>query len=678
MDREIVFAFVNNALVTFGLFIVLELGYIIRPRLERYRPVVSGMLVSGICLAAMAMPYEVSPGLVFDTRTILVSVTGLIFGAVPTLMVTVTAAGLRILAGGAGMPAAVLSILFSAGIGLVWRHWVIRDMRDKGQAYLKIFLMGWVVHIGMILFVLSVPDGAGPVLAGQIAGPALLVYPVTSFLLSILLLHQRARHEAGNVLLAGAGNLQALFENLPISCQSLDETGTLIRVSRKWLETMGYESDEVIGRWVGDLMYEADRKGFRDRFQAFLKAGTSDTVITLLHKEGRPVTFSVKGRVIRDERGRFLHTYCALHNITQFRTDAEALLYKTRHDPMTGLYNREHFDAAVRTHLQAEDFPLTVIIGDIDGLKQTNDTFGRQQGDRQIRTAGRILSGCLREGEILARTGGDEFSILLPRTERATAYARMREMEDAFLDHAENRVSDELPLFLSLAYGTQEDASGRFEQAIREAEDYLYQRKVLVEMSPHNAVMKSIITTMNEKSYETEAHAERLVRLTGLIGIKMGLDSVQLDRLHLFSIVHDIGKVVIPDTILNKPGRLTDEEWTEMRRHPEVGYRITSASPGFSGVADLVLAHHERWDGGGYPNRLAGEAIPLLARILSVADAFDAMTAERPYRKPVPVEEAVEEIERCAGTQFDPEVALVFVGLVRNGELDAIAKTLPI
>ena len=166
---------------------------------------------------------------------------------------------------------------------------------------------------------------------------------------------------------------------------------------------------------------------------------------------------------------------------------------------------------------------------------------------------------------------------------------------------------------------------------------------------------------MFEKSHETEEHAERLVTLSKLVAEGLNLAQDDRDRLELLATLHDIGKVGISDRILTKPGKLTEEEWVEMKRHPEIGYRIAMSSPELIPVADGILCHQEHWDGTGYPQKLRGENIPLLSRIIAVVDAYDAMTQDRPYRAAMSHEAAITEIERNAGTQFDPQVAQVFI-----------------
>jgi len=188
----------------------------------------------------------------------------------------------------------------------------------------------------------------------------------------------------------------------------------------------------------------------------------------------------------------------------------------------------------------------------------------------------------------------------------------------------------------------------------------MYRRKLLERKSLHSSILSSIKATMFEKSYETEEHAERLIKLSKMLGKTLGLTDEQLNELELLATLHDIGKISTDGHILSKPGKLTDREWSEIKKHPGAGYRILQAIPELKHIADYVLCHHERWDGSGYPQGLIGEAIPLLSRIIAVVDAYDVMTHDRPYRKAMPEEAALAEITKNAGTQFDPNIARIF------------------
>ena len=196
------------------------------------------------------------------------------------------------------------------------------------------------------------------------------------------------------------------------------------------------------------------------------------------------------------------------------------------------------------------------------------------------------------------------------------------------------------------------------------AEDFMYRHKLLESRSYRSSVISSLKKMLYEKSFETEEHAMRLTGLCADAGRLMGLSQSDLNDLELFSMLHDIGKIVVKDSVLLKPSKLTEDEWTEMRKHCEIGYRIAQSAPELSHVADYILCHHEHFDGSGYPQGLKGTQIPLLARILSVADSYDAMVNDRYYRKALSKDAAIAELKRCAGTQFDPDIVKVFLKIL--------------
>ncbi len=260
--------FFNNALLMLGLFVILELGHSLQRRNHRLRPWLSGFLISLVCLSVMSMSFEVLPGLRYDTRTILLSVTGLVFGPIPTAIVAVAAAAYRALQGGAAAFAAILSIFFSASCGLVWRALVVPRARQGRWIWFHVYAMGVVVHLGLLCSRLLVPDGVGQDVVRRIWLPVMLVYPAATLLLSHLLIRQRARIESGR-LLDNPDSLHALFSDLPVVYQSLDAHGNLLDVSPEWLALLGYTRAEVAvldrgihaGRGNGRISRRFDRFG---------------------------------------------------------------------------------------------------------------------------------------------------------------------------------------------------------------------------------------------------------------------------------------------------------------------------------------------------------------------------------------------------------------------------------
>lgn len=187
-----------------------------------------------------------------------------------------------------------------------------------------------------------------------------------------------------------------------------------------------------------------------------------------------------------------------------------------------------------------------------------------------------------------------------------------------------------------------------------------------------SATIDTLLAILYEKSCETEEHSKRLGEYCHAMGQRLGLSSREMDEIVLLALLHDIGKVGIHVNILQKPGALTPGEWDEMKKHPKIGSRIARSIPELNAISDLILSHHERWDGKGYPRGLKGEEIPLSCRILAVADSFDAMINDRVYRKAMEKEEAIQEIESNAGTQFDPRIADIFVKIMKDTGMESL------
>jgi len=340
----------------------------------------------------------------------------------------------------------------------------------------------------------------------------------------------------------------------------------------------------------------------------------------------------------------------------------EKISFLSYHDYLTGLYNRAYFEEAKLRLDTPGMLPISIIMGDINGLKLINDGFGHPKGDELLVEIANILKSCGRPEDIISRIGGDEFGIILPQTDMQTAQRVCSCIYDTCKQYSLQGSS--IYPSISLGYATKSSETETLDEILIAAEESMSKQKLLESRSAHSSIIGSIKVIMFEKSQETEEHAERLVQLSKSIGVAMSLTDDQINELELLSTLHDIGKMSLPAAILSKPGKLNDEEWREMKKHPEVGFRIAQATSELVPIAKYILCHHERWDGKGYPQGLIGEQIPLLSRIVAIADSFDAMTNDRAYRVAMTNREAKEEIKRCSGTQFDPEISQLFLNLV--------------
>ena len=259
--------------------------------------------------------------------------------------------------------------------------------------------------------------------------------------------------------------------------------------------------------------------------------------------------------------------------------------------------------------------------------------------------------------------------LFLPYTDSQAAHQLKADIENTIKSYNRANENAIYSISVSIGHSTKETQGQTVQDVARAAEEHLNRRKLLNQNSSHSGIVSSIMATLYAKNQETWQHSQRLGRLCQMMGKGLGMQQKELEDLQLLSKLHDIGKIGIDDRILNKPGKLNDDEWKIMKLHPEIGYRIVMTIPQLKHIASYILYHHERWDGTGYPMGLKGQEAPVSSRILSIADAFDAMTQDRIYRKAMPRVAVIQEIERNSGTQFDPDITSLFVELIKNKEV---------
>ena len=338
--------------------------------------------------------------------------------------------------------------------------------------------------------------------------------------------------------------------------------------------------------------------------------------------------------------------------------------YMSFHDSLTSLYNRTYFENELKRLQASREYPIAVVCVDVDGLKMVNDMFGHQQGDMVLKKCAKLLQEIFRSTDILARTGGDEFTVILPRTDVQTAKKVIQRIKPAIEIYNRKKAGSQLPLSISAGMSVAEDADRDLFAVFKEADDLMYRDKLNKDVTARSQIMRTILAALRERDFMTHGHGQRLEDLCRRLGETAGLSDKQISDLALLAQLHDLGKVGIPDHVLFKTGQLTDGEREIMYSHSEKGYIIAKSSTDLADIADLILKHHEQWDGKGYPLGLEGDKIPIECRILAIVDAYEAMTNHRPYRSVKSHKEAVEELKQCAGTQFDPELVKKFINLI--------------
>ncbi|AFM39877.1 diguanylate cyclase (GGDEF) domain-containing protein,uncharacterized domain HDIG-containing protein [Desulfosporosinus acidiphilus SJ4] len=449
----------------------------------------------------------------------------------------------------------------------------------------------------------------------------------------------------------------ALFNSAPGMIYLYDENSNLVRWNRQHEEMTGYSSEELAHMKLLDW-YKGDKASQTSVAKGIKRAnrfGFGEAEANLQKKDGTKIPmYFTAGSIFIDGKQYFAGVGI---DITDRKRREEENHYLSYHDVLTGLYNRRFYEEEIKRLDINGDLPLSIIIGDVNGLKVINDAFGHDKGDELLKKSAEAIQRSCKADDIVARWGGDEFVILLPKTKKEEAEQVVQRINDRFAKIKINTIQ------VSMSFGleTKEENNVNIHEVLKRAEDAMYKHKVLANNGMMGNLINTIINTLHEKNPREEQHSKRVSQICQMLGRELNLSESEVGKLKAAGLLHDIGKIAIEESILNKPGRPTETEWDQIKRHPEIGYRILSTSKEMSDLADCILAHHERWDGKGYPRGLMGENIPMISRIIALADSFDAMISERVYRNALSKEEALAEIEKNSGTQFDPGIAEIFI-----------------
>lgn len=456
---------------------------------------------------------------------------------------------------------------------------------------------------------------------------------------------------------------RTLFNTMLEGCQVINFNWEYVYINEALEDQINKSRDELIGKKMTEIYPGIEKTSMYTVLQDCMENRiTREIENKFKFPDGTVKWFQLRVHPVKE--GIFILS----NDITERKQREKRVEFMSLHDNLTQLYNRTYFEAEIERLNTKRQLPITMIMIDLNGLKIINDTYGHKIGDKFLVKSAQLLEDIFRQEDIIARWGGDEFVILLTQTNQKTAERLTQRIKKA--EEKVNVTEEEtMPLSLAVGYAVKEESSTDIYSLFTKAEDMMYKDKLLEEKSIKSHIVKTILATLQEKSQETKEHAERMEKLAVGLGEMVGLPNSELDRLSLLAMLHDIGKTIIPEEILNKPMQLTEEEWEKIKKHPGTGYRICSEVEEFSHIAQEILAHHERWDGKGYPKGLEKDEIPLLSRIITIVDAYDVITNSRVYSPSNPKLKALKEINKCAGDQFDPELVKIFTKMIVKDKL---------
>lgn len=786
MNIEILFDFLYNILLIMSMAVV----YSVFKNDSFFHPIIRkvlmGLMTSIIVAFVMFNSYvltQVDEGAIFDARTVVLSLSGMFFGGIPTIMAMVTATIIRLFLGGSGTLTGVLWIFVSSILGLTWRR-----VRLKKQTKLKyeinwieLYLFSLALQIIMVLLFFTMPNHLALPVINEVAFPLLVVYPIGATFVSQFLLILRRQHFSEINMMESERQYRRLFTKNKTNLFLIDAyTGDIVDANDASIETYGYSLDQFNNMNITQLNLLDSEEVMKDfdlartskksffQFKHIKKSGeifdvevhTSpvviqnkeyiyNTVIDISDKVQSERMFkdaderlhttllSVgEGVVVTDEHERItlvnkkaldivrqkgslqrkkvfnefriysnkneksfqeIYDECIETN-TMFRSDntyslitndedktifidftispvnnehgvnhgaiivlrdvtiekerQEEIRFMSRHDYLTKLYNRYNFEIEMQRLDTERQLPISMIIGDINGLKLLNDAFGHLEGDKLIKEVADIFKKATRAEDIVARWGGDEFAILLPQTDKKGAESVKNRIKDLCRKSKYDVITPSVSIGIATKHSTEQSIT----EILISAEEHMYNNKMEEGPKMREELLDKLLGMLNARVLRNEEHSRNVEKLVEDYCTYYKYSEEETDEFKLLAKYHDIGRIGIEEEILNKVEPLNDYEWSRIKSHSEIGSRLVATIPELQHLSTIILQHHERYDGKGYPQGLKGNKITEKARLLAVLDSYEAMTHDRTYRKAKTHEEAITELLKAAGTQFDPEI----------------------
>lgn len=647
-----------NILILFGLFFIITIPKLRFDQKERSSNLLKGVLIGLLTILVMMTSWEFDTGIIFDARSVMIAITALFFPLESALLGTLIAIIYRLYLGGAGVYAGVFSLVFALMVGLVWRYLVMSRWRVSRIVSLMVF--GFVVHVFVLIaqFIFPYPQHLDII---RMVWPFFLIaFPIVTMLIGYALILYQERLKQAQRLIESERKYRVLVDNTKLGIFQYNTQGVIELANRAFSDIFDAPLERLVGLDMMTLpnlkvvaYIEDSLRGVNVTYEGFYTSSIS----------GKEVPVRAQFSPIFED-GIVIGGLASVEDLTNQYAHTEALERLRHTDSLTGLNNRSAFDKALFRKTALSKLPLAIVIFDVDRFQMFNTSFGYDIGNQILIKLSDVFKKVLNDCPFLDtyRTGGDEFSLIAQTCDEGRILKVIQEIKT----HAQAIEHKHLQLSISYGYAVIDDQDMPMIEGYNKALSHLQEHKVYQDTTLSMKTVDIIMSTLFEKSPREKEHSERVSDLCMLVVDRLELSETLKNRTRLAARLHDIGKINISADILDKPGKLTEQEYEVIKTHPYVGYKILSSVPEYTHIANIVYAHHERCDGKGYPRGLTWKEIPLEARIIAVADAFDAMTQQRTYRDVLSQDEAYEELLKHQETQFDPVIIKALIEALRE------------
>ena len=667
MNNDMFHSLLDNGAILILFSVLFQASMILKEKHNFSTKYSDGIFLGFIGILLMSFPISFSTGVIIDARSVVAGLSVLIFSDITVYIAVSVMILYRILLGGSGTLSGILIILSIVFTGIVWKK--SRFYKAHEGSFLNLYIFGVVIHIIMLLCLLTLPKEEAIITLKSVTFPVIVVLPIVTAIVGRILVFHKLREKNISEIKEAEMKLRALFNQAQVGIAYSNLDNRFIKTNNRFNEMLGYSSNELFNMSYIDITYAKDiEQPLTIDILNNQEISNPSFERRLIRKDRSEFWANVNVSIIYIEEDHPEYILTIISDISERKNAETEAMYLLNYDKLTGLYNSKYCNEQLTQLNSKENLQTSLIMIDVNGLKLINNAFGNMSGNSLLVKTANILKSVCKDSLFISRISNSCFLIIFQKLSQTEISNIIKQIGAAILPES----VDNIQLSLSIGFAIKKSKFEDIFEIYNRAEKRMLKEKVVDNSSLQHRTIDIIMNSLYEKNEREMHHSKRVSLLCEKVANKMNMSQTEVQTIKIAGLMHDIGKIGISDSVLNKAGPLTFDEWIELKRHSEAGYRILRAVEEFSEIADCILAHHERWDGNGYPNGLLKNEIPIFSRIIAIADSFDAMTSDRSYRKAMSVQEAIIELKKCSGTQYDPDIVNKFLEVIadENAEME--------